>query len=106
MGLVALLLLFELIGLGLHAELDKKTNGNPLVMLPALVAIAAFLIPLHELLNKWVAEFFSRGRRHGRGLIAFFKEQLKNQFQKTRSSKRRPRDGAPGKKDLPPDSGA
>lgn len=52
-GVVALLIVFEFLNLLLHPFLERITHHNPLLMLLALVAIAALLVPLHHKVEKW-----------------------------------------------------
>ena len=52
-GILALLIVFEFLNLLLHPFLERVTNHTPVVMLLALVCIAAFLIPLHNRVEKW-----------------------------------------------------
>jgi tetratricopeptide (TPR) repeat protein len=51
-GVVTLLILFEFINLILHPFLEQLTHHSPALMLLALVAIAALLVPLHNKLEK------------------------------------------------------
>ena len=53
-GILALLLVFELINLFIHPYLAHATNDSPLLMLLALVCIAALLIPAHHRLEHWI----------------------------------------------------
>jgi len=53
LSVVALLIVFEFLNLLLHPFLEKVTNHSPALMLLALVAIAALLVPLHHKLEKW-----------------------------------------------------
>jgi hypothetical protein len=48
---LGLLVVFEFINLLLHPALDSLTEGSPVLMLVALVAIASLLIPLHHRLE-------------------------------------------------------
>ncbi len=52
-GIIALLLVFEFLNLLLHPFLERVTHHNPVLMLLALVAIAALLVPLHHKLEHW-----------------------------------------------------
>ncbi len=52
-GVVALLMVFEFLNLLLHPFLERVTNHSPVLMLLALVCIAALLVPLHHLVEKW-----------------------------------------------------
>lgn len=56
MGIIALLLVFEFISMITHPALEKLTNHTPSLMLLCLVLIAAFLIPLHHGIEKWMKE--------------------------------------------------
>ncbi len=51
-GVVSLLIVFEFVNLILHPLLEKITHHSPALMLLALVAIAALLVPLHHKLEK------------------------------------------------------
>ena len=53
-GILALLLVFELINLFIHPYLANATNHSPFLMLMALVCIAALLIPAHHRLAHWI----------------------------------------------------
>ncbi len=53
-GILALLLVFELINLFIHPYLARATNNSPFLMLMALVGIAALLIPAHHRLDHWI----------------------------------------------------
>ena len=53
LGVLSLLILFEFLNLVLHPFLQKITNNTPVLMLMALVAIAAILVPLHHRLEQW-----------------------------------------------------
>ncbi|MES2560401.1 MAG: hypothetical protein V4590_11705 [Bacteroidota bacterium] len=52
-GVMALLIVFEFMNLLLHPFLESITHHSPPLMLLALVAIAALLVPLHHRLEKW-----------------------------------------------------
>ncbi|HQW93020.1 MAG TPA: hypothetical protein PKY28_07960 [Ferruginibacter sp.] len=52
-GVVALLIVFEFLNLLLHPFLERVTHHSPVLMLLALVAIAALLVPLHHKVEKW-----------------------------------------------------
>jgi tetratricopeptide (TPR) repeat protein len=56
LGVMALLIIFEFINLVLHPILHEITDHTPSLMLVALVGIAAFLVPLHHRVEKWVTE--------------------------------------------------
>lgn len=47
-GVVSLLIVFEFINLLIHPYLEKITHHSPILILLALVAIAAILVPLHH----------------------------------------------------------
>ncbi len=64
LGILALLLVFEFITLLVHPYIEHLTDDAPVIMLLILVAIAAFLVPLHHKLEKWVKE-----RLGQRGLV-------------------------------------
>jgi len=53
-GILGLLIVFEFINLLFHPYLVNLTNHSPVLMLAALVAIAALLIPLHHRLEHWI----------------------------------------------------
>ena len=53
LGVVALLIVFEFLNLLLHPFLERVTHHSPVLMLLALVAIAALLVPLHHRIEKW-----------------------------------------------------
>lgn len=55
LGVVVLLVVFEFMNLLLHPVLEKITNHSTVLMLLALVAIAALIVPLHHRLQKWVS---------------------------------------------------
>lgn len=54
LGVLGLLLVFEFINLYFHGIIAELTHHSPLLMLLALVAIAALLIPLHHRIEHWV----------------------------------------------------
>ncbi len=54
LGVIVLLIVFEFINLLLHPFLQSATNDSPALMLLALVAIAALIVPFHHRLEKWV----------------------------------------------------
>jgi hypothetical protein len=53
-GVISLLLIFEFLNLLLHPSLGVITNHSPVLMLLAMVAIAALLVPLHHKIEKWI----------------------------------------------------
>ncbi len=53
LSVVSLLIVFEFLNLLVHPFLEKITHHSPLLMLLALVALAAMLIPLHHKLEHW-----------------------------------------------------
>jgi uncharacterized membrane protein len=53
---LGLLVVFEFINLLIHPWLASFTNESPVLMLVALVAIAALLIPVHHHLERWIKE--------------------------------------------------
>ena len=53
LNVVVLLMVFEFINLLIHPFLEKVTNHSPALMLLALVAIAALIVPLHHKLEHW-----------------------------------------------------
>ena len=52
-GVIALLIVFEFLNLLLHPFLERVHHHSPILMLLALVAIAAMLVPLHHKLEHW-----------------------------------------------------
>ena len=54
LGILGLLIVFEFINLFFHPYIAGLTNHSPVLMLFALVAIAALLIPLHHRLEHWI----------------------------------------------------
>ena len=54
LGILGLLVVFEFINLLIHPFLVTVTHHSPVLMLLALVAIAALLIPLHNKLEHWI----------------------------------------------------
>ncbi|MGV9012134.1 MAG: tetratricopeptide repeat protein, partial [Flavobacteriales bacterium] len=56
LSVVALLIVFEFLNLVLHPVIGSITHHTPLLMLLALVAIAALLVPLHHKLEKWATK--------------------------------------------------
>lgn len=56
LGVVALLIVFEFFNLLLHPFLEKITHHSPILMLLALVCIAAVLVPIHHMLEKWTTQ--------------------------------------------------
>ncbi|HEY5533894.1 MAG TPA: tetratricopeptide repeat protein [Ignavibacteria bacterium] len=53
LGVMALLIVFEFFNLFLDPFLERVTNHTPVLMLLGLVCVAAFLIPLHNKVEKW-----------------------------------------------------
>jgi tetratricopeptide (TPR) repeat protein len=53
-GIIALLIVFEFFNLVMHPFVERVTHHSPIIMLIALVAIAAILVPLHHYLEKLV----------------------------------------------------
>lgn len=53
LGVIMLLVVFEFINLLLHDYLEGITHNSPFVMLLILVAVAAFIVPLHHRLERW-----------------------------------------------------
>jgi hypothetical protein len=53
LSVIALLIVFEFLNLLIHPILEKFTHHSPILMLIALVALAALLIPLHHKLEHW-----------------------------------------------------
>jgi hypothetical protein len=56
LGVIVLLVVFEFINLLLHPFLEKITHHSPALMLLALVAIAALIVPLHHRLEHWTTK--------------------------------------------------
>ena len=54
LGILGLLIVFELINLFIHPYLENLTHHSPLLMLTIMVCIAALLIPIHHWLEKWI----------------------------------------------------
>lgn len=55
LGVIALLIVFEFINLFIHPYLSHATNDSPLIMLLVMVCIAAFLVPVHHRMEKWIS---------------------------------------------------
>ena len=55
-GILGLLSVFEFINLYIHPYLSNLTNDSPVLMLGILIAIGAFLIPLHHRVEKWITK--------------------------------------------------
>lgn len=56
MGILSLLFVFEFITLIIHPFIEKWTNHQPALMLLILVGIAAFLVPMHHRIERWMKE--------------------------------------------------
>jgi tetratricopeptide (TPR) repeat protein len=56
LGVIVLLVVFEFINLLIHPWLEKITHHSPILMLLALVAIAALIVPLHHKLEHWTTQ--------------------------------------------------
>lgn len=56
LSVVVLLVVFEFINLLIHPWLEKITHHSPALMLIALVAIAALIVPLHHKLEHWTTK--------------------------------------------------
>jgi tetratricopeptide (TPR) repeat protein len=56
MGILSLLFVFEFVTLLLHPFIEKWTDHDPILMLLILVAIAAFLVPMHHRIERWMKE--------------------------------------------------
>jgi hypothetical protein len=54
LGVLGLLLLFEFVNLLIHPFLGAVTHHSPVLMLLAMVAIAALLVPLHHRVEHWL----------------------------------------------------
>lgn len=53
LGIIALLIVFELLNLILHPFLERITHHSPLLMVLGLLLIAVLLVPLHQKIEKW-----------------------------------------------------
>jgi hypothetical protein len=60
MGILSLLFVFEFITLILHPFIEKWTDHDPIMMLLILVGIAAFLVPMHHRIERWMKEHLVR----------------------------------------------
>ncbi len=56
LGILILLMVFEFLNLVLHPYIGEVTHHSPVLMLLAMVAIAALLIPTHHHLEKWITQ--------------------------------------------------
>lgn len=56
LGILILLMVFEFLNLVLHPYLGQLTHHSPILMLLAMVAIAALLIPTHHHLEHWITK--------------------------------------------------
>lgn len=56
LNVVVLLVVFEFINLVMHPFLETITHHSPVLMLLALVAIAALIVPLHHRLERWTTK--------------------------------------------------
>ena len=56
LSVIVLLVVFEFINLLIHPWLEKITHHSPILMLLALVAIAALIVPLHHKLEHWTTK--------------------------------------------------
>ena len=56
LNVVVLLVVFEFINLLMHPFLERVTHHSPVLMLLALVAIAALIVPLHHRLEHWTTK--------------------------------------------------
>ncbi len=56
LSVIVLLVVFEFINLLIHPFLEKITHHSPVLMLLALVAIAALIVPLHHRLEHWTTK--------------------------------------------------
>jgi hypothetical protein len=54
LGVLGLLAVFEFINLFIHPYLGAVTHHSPVLMLLALMAIAALLVPLHHKVEHWL----------------------------------------------------
>jgi len=56
LGVIILLIVFEFTNLLIHPFLEGITHHSPALMLLALVAIAALIVPLHHRLEHWTTQ--------------------------------------------------
>ena len=56
LNVIVLLVVFEFINLLMHPFLERVTHHSPVLMLLALVAIAALIVPLHHKLEHWTTK--------------------------------------------------
>jgi tetratricopeptide (TPR) repeat protein len=56
LSVIVLLVVFEFINLLIHPFLERITHHSPVLMLLALVAIAALIVPLHHRLEHWTTK--------------------------------------------------
>jgi tetratricopeptide (TPR) repeat protein len=56
LSVIVLLVVFEFINLLIHPFLEKITHHSPVLMLLALVAIAALIVPFHHRLEHWTTK--------------------------------------------------
>ena len=56
LSVIVLLVVFEFINLLMHPFLETITHHSPVLMLLALVAIAALIVPLHHRLEHWTTK--------------------------------------------------
>ena len=63
LGILGLLLVFELINLFIHPLLSDLTNHSPLLMLVIMVVIAALIIPLHHRIEHWIIHKMTHNNR-------------------------------------------
>ena len=75
LGVIGLLITFEFINLFLEPHLSQMTHHSPLLMLLAMVLIAAFLVPCHHYLEKWISNHLLE--KHKKRKIAAAHEIIK-----------------------------
>ena len=56
LSVIVLLVVFEFINLLIHPFLERITDHSPVLMLLALVAIAALIVPFHHRLEHWTTQ--------------------------------------------------
>ncbi len=80
-GIVGLLTVFEFINLLIHPFLENITHHNAILMLLALVAIAALLVPLHHKVEHWATHKMIEKNREIR--LAIAKKTIENLEEKS-----------------------
>ncbi|MEO6149859.1 MAG: tetratricopeptide repeat protein [Mucilaginibacter sp.] len=67
LGTLALLMVFEFIGLFTDPKVEELAHHSPAISLLILVAIAAALVPLHHKAEHWVKSKLSPAKHHDKG---------------------------------------